>query len=100
MLAHLKTSLTLEKKVERVNQWSRLFIGSNEQPSQAYTGVSETGGRGATAPPHTFAEISPKFLQDKDYFLKFLFFAPPPTFGLALPLVDKFQHPCNISFKT
>ena len=47
-------------------------------------GCWSQGGRGATAPPPTFAKISPKFLQNRGFCLKFLPFAPhfghcPPT---------------------
>ena len=40
--------------------------------------VLETGGqgRGANAPPLTFAKISPKLLQNMGFSLKFLYLAP------------------------
>ena len=41
-------------------------------------------------PPPTFAENLVKLLQNKGFYLKFLFFAPPL---LCPPLEGKFQHP-------
>ena len=50
-------------------------------------GVGNRGQGGATAPP-IFTEISPNWLQNKGFNLRFLFFAPPHTHTL----VDRFQH--------
>jgi len=56
-------------------------------------GCWKQGGRGASTPSPTFAEISPKLSQNRGFSLEFLFFAP--TFGLAPPLINKLQHPCQ-----
>ena len=62
---------------------------------QIHQGCWNQGGRGGNCPP-TFAKISPKFLQNRGFCLKFLLFAP--HFGPCPPLVGKFQQPWIIDF--
>ena len=57
-----------------------------EEELYFFSGVLETGVQGGGNCPPTFAEISPKLLQNKGFSLKFLFFAPQ--------LVGQFQHLC------
>ena len=63
----------------RKERWPAINFGAWHQSS----GLLEPGGQGDNCPP-TFAKISPKFLQNRGFFLKFLFFCPqlwtlPPT---------------------
>ena len=47
-----------------------------EKSKYIWQGCWNQGGRGVNCPP-TFAKISPKFLQNGRFCLKFLLFAPP-----------------------